>query len=161
MFTRSLHYAFSTPEYGHRCASRFLSNWKLPWDKYRDRQNTDGLVQERRNSTANALELRLACTNSSIWRYSHLRHKTTEVWARLPYMHKVYRGHDMQNVWLRLLLPGTLSVIQLAYQLIPTQCHQGLNLFTRKTLYVGIGIPTMNSRWSYDRLEFILGIPVQ
>ena len=27
----------------------------------------DGLVQERRNSTANALELRLSCTNPSIW----------------------------------------------------------------------------------------------
>ena len=26
-----------------------------------------GLVQERRNSIANALELRLSCTNSSIW----------------------------------------------------------------------------------------------
>ena len=27
----------------------------------------DGLVQERRNSIANALELRLSCTNRSIW----------------------------------------------------------------------------------------------
>ena len=27
----------------------------------------DGLVQERRNSIANALELRLSCTNPSIW----------------------------------------------------------------------------------------------
>ena len=31
----------------------------------------DGLVQERRNSTANALELRLSCTNPSIWYQSH------------------------------------------------------------------------------------------
>ena len=29
--------------------------------------NIDGLVQERRNSIANALELRLSCTNPSIW----------------------------------------------------------------------------------------------
>ena len=29
--------------------------------------HTDGLVHERRNSIANALELRLSCTNSSIW----------------------------------------------------------------------------------------------
>ena len=29
----------------------------------------DGLVQERRNSIANALELRLSCTNSSIYKY--------------------------------------------------------------------------------------------
>ena len=28
----------------------------------------DGLVQERRNSTANALELRLSCTNPSMYR---------------------------------------------------------------------------------------------
>ena len=28
--------------------------------------NIDGLVQERRNSIANALELRLSCTNPSI-----------------------------------------------------------------------------------------------
>ena len=27
----------------------------------------DGLVQERRNSIANALELRLSCTNPSMW----------------------------------------------------------------------------------------------
>ena len=27
----------------------------------------DGLVQERRNSSALAMELRLSCTNSSIW----------------------------------------------------------------------------------------------
>ena len=27
----------------------------------------DGLVQDRRNSIANALELRLSCTNPSIW----------------------------------------------------------------------------------------------
>ena len=31
--------------------------------------NIDGLVQERRNSIANALELRLSCTNLSIWQW--------------------------------------------------------------------------------------------
>ena len=31
----------------------------------------DGLVQERHNSIANALELRLSCTNPSIWHPSH------------------------------------------------------------------------------------------
>ena len=30
----------------------------------------DGLVQERRNPIANALELRLSCTNPSIWEMS-------------------------------------------------------------------------------------------
>ena len=29
----------------------------------------DGLVQERRNSIANAMELRLSCTNLSIWQW--------------------------------------------------------------------------------------------
>ena len=31
----------------------------------------DGLVQERHNSNANGLELRLACTNPSLWRNSY------------------------------------------------------------------------------------------
>ena len=35
----------------------------------------DGLVQERRNSIANALELRLSCTNPSIYR----RHQDSNV----------------------------------------------------------------------------------
>ena len=34
------------------------------------RHDVDGLVQERRNSIANALELRLSCTNSSICLYN-------------------------------------------------------------------------------------------
>ena len=29
--------------------------------------HTDGLVQEKRNSSALAMELRLSCTNQSIW----------------------------------------------------------------------------------------------
>ena len=33
----------------------------------------DGLMQERRNSIANALELRLSCTNPSIIRYLDLQ----------------------------------------------------------------------------------------
>ena len=32
----------------------------------------DGLVQERRNSIANALELRLSCTNQSIYGYYNI-----------------------------------------------------------------------------------------
>ena len=35
-----------------------------------------GLVQERRNSIANALELRLSCTNPSIWSDSELLNDT-------------------------------------------------------------------------------------
>ena len=33
--------------------------------------NIDGLVQERRNSSALAMELRLSCTNQSIWYLYH------------------------------------------------------------------------------------------
>ena len=47
------------------------------------RQNIDGLMQERRNSIANALGLRLSCTNLSMWRNTcylfqplHLPHDT-------------------------------------------------------------------------------------
>ena len=36
-------------------------NWQNVW------QHIDGLVQERRNSSASAMELRLSCTNPSIW----------------------------------------------------------------------------------------------
>ena len=37
------------------------------------RHYLNGLVQKRRNSIANALELRLSCTNPSTWTlYSHL-----------------------------------------------------------------------------------------
>ena len=35
--------------------------------EFTDTYYIDGLVQERRNSIANALELRLSCTNSSIY----------------------------------------------------------------------------------------------
>ena len=34
----------------------------------------DGLVQERRNSIANALELRLSCNNPSIWCHRNGKH---------------------------------------------------------------------------------------
>ena len=33
------------------------------------RRNIDGSVQERRNSIANALELRISCTNPSIYEH--------------------------------------------------------------------------------------------
>ena len=37
-----------------------------------DEDDIDVLVQERRNSIANALELRLSCTNPSIWSHKCL-----------------------------------------------------------------------------------------
>ena len=50
---------------------RFDKSPFAPW------YNIDGLVQERRNSSALALEVRLSCTNPSIWPWSccyQLRH---------------------------------------------------------------------------------------
>ena len=48
----------------------------------------NGLVQERRNSIANALELRLSCTNPSICsiRYSHFFLAFTETTPRIFYL---------------------------------------------------------------------------
>ena len=37
------------------------------WYEQSNQHYVDGLVQERRNSIANALELRLSCTNPSMW----------------------------------------------------------------------------------------------
>ena len=42
--------------------SRLMGLWGR-----RSGQYVDGLVQERRNSIANALDLRLSCTNPSMW----------------------------------------------------------------------------------------------
>ena len=42
----------------------------------RQGEDIDGLVQERCNSSALAMELCLSCTNPSIW-YQQKRHKTT------------------------------------------------------------------------------------
>ena len=36
--------------------------------------HVDGLVQERRNSIANALELRLSCTNPTMWHHCYASH---------------------------------------------------------------------------------------
>ena len=47
-----------------------LSTRELSTHTYIYNHNVDGLVQERRNSSALALELRLSCTNPSMWRQS-------------------------------------------------------------------------------------------
>ena len=63
---------------GHSCTSwsagnihieKIISNYKsiITSNSY-----IDGLVQERRNSIANALELRLSCTNPSIYAISNI-----------------------------------------------------------------------------------------
>ena len=44
-----------------------LAPWQL--SVVNEQNDIDGLVQERRNSTANAVELLLSCTNPSTWKY--------------------------------------------------------------------------------------------
>ena len=41
----------------------------------------DGLVQERRNSIANALELRVSCTNSSRYVLKNVKKQMEVMWA--------------------------------------------------------------------------------
>ena len=59
---------------------------KLPviWDD----SHVDGFVQERRNSIANTLELRLSCTNPSIWRRCFVLQETLRTtnrrWTERP-----------------------------------------------------------------------------
>ena len=42
---------------------RFMRYWKGPWCPMRDWHQIDGLVQDRRNSSALTMEFRLSCTN--------------------------------------------------------------------------------------------------
>ena len=46
----------------NKISMKFELQWK--------RHETNGLVQDRRNSIANALELRLSCTNPSKWAFA-------------------------------------------------------------------------------------------
>ena len=48
----------------HICEGAKLD--KCGWN-YCKKRNIDGLVQERRNSIADAMELRLSCINPSVW----------------------------------------------------------------------------------------------
>ena len=63
-----------------------LSSWRNNASKGHDNvyEYFDGLVQERRNSIANALELRLSCTNPSIWLSSVTRGTVVPRGGRVP-----------------------------------------------------------------------------
>ena len=52
---------------GHKFAQLSWHNIYNPW------LSIDGLVQERRNSSALAMELRLSCTNPSVWSFCFMR----------------------------------------------------------------------------------------
>ena len=59
----------------------------LGMDKYQVSCIIEGLVQERCNSIANALELHLSCTNSSIYIISGLR--SVEIWDLSPWVNSM------------------------------------------------------------------------
>ena len=56
----------TVPADGLAPLSAMTSAGKVP-TKSRSYIHIDGLMQERRNSSALAMELRLSCTNPSIW----------------------------------------------------------------------------------------------
>ena len=62
---------------------------RLPIHSYG--RNIDELVQERRDSSELASELRLPCTNPSIWRYSISWSQSHRKWTK-PMLH-VFVGH--------------------------------------------------------------------
>ena len=53
-------------------------DWQFCWEWSNHGEYIDGLVQERRNFIANALELCLSCTNPSIWENGHLNPLRTD-----------------------------------------------------------------------------------
>ena len=65
----------------------------------------DGLVQERRNSIANALELRLSYTNPSIWILSICLHNDSSFLFNLSWylLHCVIRQINLEVVLVRLV----------------------------------------------------------
>ena len=76
------------------------------------KQRVDGLVQERRNSSALAMELRLSCTNSSM---SHNK-ECTNGWlpAKLSYLNilKLRQNgcHFADNIFKSILLNETVQI---------------------------------------------------
>ena len=71
--------------------STVIGTWKLKMMGY-----IDGLVQERRNSIANALELHLSCTNPSICSWS-VMHDDVIKWKHFlrywPFVRGEFTGH--------------------------------------------------------------------
>ena len=90
----------------------------------------DGLVQERRNPSANAMELHFSCTNPSIW-----------------------NGSGEFGSWSMFSCVNGKS-IQCRVMLVQGLCSP------RRHRVIGIGIPILNLRRSSDRLRFIMGVPI-
>ena len=107
----------------------FLSSFSLYqrfWLTNLDRVN--GLVQERRNSIANALDLRLSCTNPSSWCYS----------KQLPRSHEISRHFKC----LQFLPFCQFYLSNLSYLCVwPGRMHQGVG-------------PVQDEQWQILRGQF-------
>ena len=107
----------------------------------------NGLVQERCNASAIALELHLSCINSSIW---HLP---------CSQMNPHLLNKQLSDPWKEMLWCsyGFTLANRKVLRLTPSQ---PLGLYSIRRLLTGIGIPIINLRRSDDRLRFIMGIPI-
>ena len=111
----------------------------------------DGLVQERRNSIANALELHLSCTNPSIYRW--LDSTVVTPWLR----HWSY--HDTE--------PSHRYISQITEDDIHTtnpggstwNKNTGLRALIIKAVFRGTGISIIKIKRSWDHLIQIMVIP--
>ena len=59
---------------------------------HKSSEHVDGLVQEKRNFSALAMELRLSCTNPSTWHYylSNWREHISQNWMNTYYLTQIY-----------------------------------------------------------------------
>ena len=107
--------------------------------------NIDGLVQERCNSIAKVLELRLSCTNLSIW--CHIYHHYDNVEPRTdiePTKHLIgslVMGCLLWVLWGKLMI-GQLCTIKhdKFWTLVTSVEHQNLNLQTSYHLWTDVKI---------------------
>ena len=74
-------------------------------------QYIDGFVQERRNSSALALELRLSCTNPSIWGYN---------WSAGPVQFRWLKGYIYSSCYYRHQI-GSINLTH-CYPIFPWLC---------------------------------------
>ena len=102
----------------------------------------DGLVQERRNSIANALELRLSSTNLSMYVLNILE-ANDQTLAGPTYYIIIIPTHSGFSI-----LKGP-QVSMYAAPWAP---------FNIKTIFPGVGISNINISWSWDCLIFMMEI---
>ena len=70
------------------------------------RERIDGLVQERRNSLASALELRLSCTKPLKWCQAPSQYKDTVLAAKGIFIMVIRWSHDHLIIIMGIAIPG-------------------------------------------------------